>query len=114
MTDYHGRKRASAYLDPDTYEILRKRAFDNNRTISSELKTILGETLGTGSQAAKHVGMTADEWAFELVGCHFQEPPTWKEVRDALEGDPRLPEGQAIFHQIAYKCWHLFDRAERN
>lgn len=106
-------KRASAYLAPDLHEALRKRAFRNHRTVSTELKSILVEALEAEPQAARHAGMTPAEWAYELVGCNFQEPPTWKEVRDVLAGDPRLPKGQAIFHQIAYECWYLFDQAER-
>lgn len=55
-----------------------------------------------------------EEWAALLCGTHFQETPTWEEVRDLLKGDPRLRDGAAIFHKIAYACWCLFDKDERN
>lgn len=41
-------RRTQVLLDDGTYEALRKRAFTEKRSLSSVVRTLLGEALGTG------------------------------------------------------------------
>lgn len=50
MSNYNGLKRAATYLSPELYEALRRQAFDNNRSVSSELKSLVESTVRAASQ----------------------------------------------------------------
>jgi len=49
MNEYGALKRAVTYLPQDLYQALRRRAFDNSRTISTELKALIQENVGPES-----------------------------------------------------------------
>lgn len=60
--------RASAYVSDDLYGALRERASGNNRTVSSELKTILRDAV-----AGEVTAMTDNETHLSMAMSHLRK-----------------------------------------
>lgn len=80
MNDYSGLKRAVTYLSPSTYQALRKTAFDNERSISTELKTLVEEN-------CKETDMTHTETHMSMAMSHLRKVtgPVTGENRQRLQ-----------------------------